>query len=246
MGSGEYIDSPDFLTSMHRTLLARLSSVLPSQCAVCHAWPARAVCEACVARFAQPQPRCQGCALPVPPGITHCGACIKSPPPLDLCLTALPYAYPWDDLIGRYKFGDRPGWAGTLALLLRSAPWVEPALDEADLVLPMPLSAQRLRERGFNQALELARQLAPARTAPALLLRLRNTPAQSALSRQARLRNVRGAFGLAAGRAHEVEGRRVVLVDDVMTSGASLFAAAQALREAGAAHITGLVLARTE
>jgi ComF family protein len=246
MGSGEYIDSPDFLTPMRRTLLARLSSILPSQCAVCHGWPAQAVCEACVARFAQPQSRCQGCALPVPPGVARCGACIKSPPPLDLCLTALSYAYPWDDLIGRYKFGDRPGWAGTLALLLRSAPWVEPALDEADLVLPMPLSPQRLRQRGFNQALALARQLAPARTAATLLLRLRDTPAQSALPRQSRLRNVRGAFGLAAGRAHEVAGRRSVLVDEVMTSGASLFAAAQTLRDAGAAHITGLVLARTE
>lgn len=246
MGSGEYIDSPDFLTPMRRTLLARLSSVLPSQCAVCHAWPAQAVCEACVARFAQPQSRCQTCALPVPQGIARCGACVQSPPPLDLCLAALPYAYPWDDLIGRYKFGDRPGWAGTLALLLRSAPWVEPALDEADLVLPMPLSAQRLRERGFNQALELARQLAPRRTAPTLLLRLRDTPAQSALPREARLRNVRGAFGVASGREKTLAGRRVVLVDDVMTSGASLFAAAQVLREAGAAHITALVLARTE
>jgi len=231
---------------MFRALLDRLSTALPSQCAVCHAWPAAPVCEACVARFAQPQPRCQTCALPVAAGIERCGACLRQPPPLDACLAAVPYAYPWDDLITRYKFGPAPGWSAALALLLRSAPWVEPALEAADLLLPMPLSAPRLRQRGFNQALELARRLAPHKTRTDWLLRPRDTPPQSALPRHERLRNVRGAFAVDPLRQPEVQGRRVVLLDDVMTSGASLFAAAQTLREAGAAHITGLVLARTE
>jgi ComF family protein len=231
---------------MFRSLLTRLTCALPSQCAVCHAWPAQAVCEACVGRFAQPRPRCRSCALPVPEDVEHCGACIKQTPPLDLCLAAVAYEYPWSGLIGRYKFGARPGWSQALALLMRSTPWVEPALEAADLLLPMPLSLERLRQRGFNQALELARQLAPAKVDAGLLLRLRDTPAQSALPREARLRNVRGAFGVASGREKALAGRRVVLVDDVMTSGASLFAAAQVLRAAGAAHITALVLARTE
>jgi len=231
---------------MFRRLLTRLSRALPSQCAVCHAWPAQAVCEACVARFAQPRPRCRSCALPVPEGVECCGACIKQTPPLDLCLAAVAYEYPWSGLIARYKFGARPGWSQALALLMRSTPWVEPALESADLLLPMPLSLERLRQRGFNQALELARQLAPAKVHADLLLRLRDTPAQSALPREARLRNVRGAFGVASGREEALAGRRVVLIDDVMTSGASLFAAAQVLRAAGAAHITALVLARTE
>ncbi len=231
---------------MFRRLLTRLTSTLPSQCAVCHAWPAQAVCETCVARFAQPRPRCRNCALPLPEGVERCGACIKQTPPLDLCLTAVAYEYPWAGLVARYKFGARPGWSQPLALLMRSTPWAEPALEAADLLLPMPLSRERLRQRGFNQALELARQLGPAKVDAGLLLRLRHTPAQSALPREARLRNVRGAFGVANGREAELAGRRVVLVDDVMTSGASLFAAAQALRAAGAAHITGLVLARTE
>jgi len=231
---------------MLRSLLDRLSNALPSQCAVCHAWPAQPVCEACVARFAQPKPRCQTCAQAVPAGVSHCGACLKSPPPLDACLTAVPYAFPWADLITRYKFGDTPGWSAAFALLLRSTPWVEPALEQAELLLPMPLSRQRLQERGFNQALELARHLAPAKTIPDLLLRIRHTAAQSSLKRSERLRNVRAAFAVDPLRHDELRGKRVVLVDDVMTSGASLFAAAQALREAGAAHITGLVLARTE
>jgi len=199
-----------------------------------------------VARFAQPVPRCTGCALPVAAGIGRCGACLRSAPPLDACFAAVPYGYPWSGCIASYKFHGNPGWAETLASLLRSTPWVEPALEQADWVLPMPLSRQRLRERGFNQALELARRLAPAQTDAGLLLRIRDTLPQSALPRSERLRNVSQAFAVAPLRASELRGRRVVLVDDVMTSGASLFAAATALRAAGAGHVTGLVVARTE
>jgi ComF family protein len=199
-----------------------------------------------VTRFAQPRPRCATCALPVPQGLAQCGACVKSAPPLDRCLAAVSYAYPWSGCITRFKFQQSPGWAGTLAMLLRSSPWVEPALEQADRVVPVPLSAQRLRERGFNQALELARCLAPRKTDARLLLRIRHTLAQSELLRADRLRNVAGAFAVEPLRAEELRGRRVVLVDDVMTSGASLFAAAAALRQAGAAHITGLVVARTD
>lgn len=231
---------------MFRTLLDRLACALPSRCALCRAWPAAPLCEACVARFAQPRHRCRTCALPVPEGVVRCGACIRQAPPLDLCLAAVAYEYPWSGLVAHYKFGAHPGWSAALALLMRSTPWAEPALEAAELVLPMPLSPQRLRQRGFNQALELARRLAPGKTRPDLLLRLRDTRAQSELPRDARLRNVRGAFGVAPGQAHAVAGRQVLLVDDVMTSGASLHTAAQALRAAGAAHITGLVLARTE
>lgn len=230
---------------MFRALLTRLSARLPSQCEVCRAWPADAVCEACVERFAQPQPRCQTCALPLLSGVAQCGACLTSPPPLDLCLAAVSYAYPWSDLIIRCKFHGRPGLSSSLALLLRSTPWVEPALERADLLVPMPLSPLRLQERGFNQALVLARQLAPDKTAHDLLLRIRDTPPQSQLKRAQRLRSVLGAFAVDPLRQDRVKDRRVVLVDDVMTSGASLFAAASALRAAGAAHITGLVVART-
>ncbi len=231
---------------MLRALFHRLSAALPSQCAVCRAWPAQPVCEACVARFAQPQPRCLTCALPVHGGAMQCGVCIRQPPPLDACLSAVPYAFPWGSLVTRYKFGNEPGWAGALALLMRSAPWVEPALEQADLLLPMPLSSERLRERGFNQSLELARHLAPRKTAADLLLRIRHTAPQSSLKREERLKNVVAAFAVDPLRSAELRGKRVVLLDDVMTSGASLFAAAQTLRSAGASHITGLVLARTE
>ena len=171
---------------------------------------------------------------------------MAGPPPLDACHAALSYEYPWSGLVAEYKFGGHPGWAISFATLMRSAPWVEPALDNADLVLPMPLSRERLAARGFNQALLLARALAPAKAAPGLLLRTRDTQAQSELDRKTRMRNVQGAFALEPLRHAAVRGKQVVLVDDVMTSGASLFTAARALREAGAARVIGLVLARTD
>ena len=104
----------------------------------------------------------------------------------------------------------------------------------------------RTRKRGFNQAHELARRLSSGKTDATLLLRTRETPAQSGLARAERLRNLRGAFAVEPLRAERIRGRRIVLVDDVMTSGASLFAAAEPLRLAGAAHITAVVLARTD
>ena len=235
---------------MLRQLLQRISRHVPSQCAVCHAWPSQPVCEACVAEFAQPTHRCRTCALPVPEGIRQCGACITrhsdQPPPLDAALAAVPYAYPWSGLVVDFKFHQHPGWANAFATLMRSAPWVEPALDAADLLIPMPLSRERLRTRGYNQALLLARALEPVKLAPDLLLRIQDTPPQSSLPRAERLRSVQNAFATEPLQALRLRGKRVVLLDDVMTSGASLHAAAAVLRQSGASHITGLVFARTQ
>jgi predicted amidophosphoribosyltransferase len=111
------------------------------------------VCDACVARFAPPVPRCATCALPVVAGIGQCGECVRHPPPLDACIAACSYAWPWPGRIAEFKFRGEAGLAGPLSMLLRSAPWVEPAVDRADIVLPMPLAPARLRERGFNQAM---------------------------------------------------------------------------------------------
>lgn len=223
-----------------------LAARVPSQCAVCHAWPAQRVCEACAARFAQPRTRCETCALPLPAGVRRCGACLRQPPALDACVAAVDYGYPWAGILSEFKFQGDPGWAGTLATLLRSTPWAEPALDAAEIVLPVPLSRQRLRERGFNQALLLARHLAPRKTEATLLLRLHDTDAQSSLRRAQRLRNLRGAFAVDPLQAKRLRGRSVVLVDDVMTTGATLHAAATALRQAGARQVSALVVARTD
>ena len=218
---------------------------VPSQCAICHAWPAQRLCDDCVRRFARQRPRCRTCALAVPEGVAHCGACLRHPNGLDACHAAVDYGYPWSGVLQAFKFRGDPGWADALATLLRSTPWVEPALEAAELVLPIPLAPQRLRMRGFNQALLLAQALAPARVQAGLLLRTHDTPAQSGLDRARRLRNLARAFAVEPLRAAQLAGRQVLLVDDVMTTGATLQAAAAVLRQAGAARVTALVLART-
>jgi ComF family protein len=231
---------------MFANFLSGMFDRLPSQCRVCHAWPAQTICEDCVDQFAQPHKRCTTCALPLSSDITHCGACIKNPPPLDLCLAAVAYAFPWSNLIADYKFNEQPGLVHSFATLLRATPWVEPALERADALLPMPLSKERLQHRGYNQALLLAQQLNRDKTRPDLLLRIKDTPAQHTLKRAQRLTSLNDAFAIEPLKFANIQGARVVLVDDVMTSGASLYAAARILKAAGAAHITGLVIARTE
>lgn len=227
-------------------LISRAMARLPSQCRVCHAWPAQPVCEACIAQFAQPRSRCRTCAMPLPAGLDRCGDCIQQAPPLDRCLAALDYAYPWAGLIQDYKFRDHPGLVRTFATLLRATPWVEPMLEQASVLLPIPLSAQRLRERGYNQALLLARALDDGKTRADWLLRIQDTPAQHSLKRAQRLHALDHAFAFEPRFLDQLQGRRVVVVDDVMTTGASLHAAARVLRAAGAGSVSALVIARTE
>ncbi|MEJ5989804.1 ComF family protein [Ramlibacter sp. PS3R-8] len=231
---------------MRAAWLPRWLTTPPSRCAVCGAWPASALCAGCATVFARPQHRCRLCALPLTGAAPVCGACLREPPPLDACLAAVPYAYPWSSLVARFKFSGEPGWAGALAGRMALVPGAAEEIARADLVLPMPLAPRRLAERGFNQALLLAHNLAPARTQAHLLLRLRETGSQATLERKARSLNVRHAFGVDPLRAAEVAGRCVLLVDDVMTSGASLHSAAQAVRQAGALRVSALVLARTD
>jgi ComF family protein len=231
---------------MRNTWLQRWAPLPPSRCAVCGAWPARPLCDACVTRFARAQHRCANCALPLPAGNRICGACARGEPALDACFAAVPYAYPWSTLVARFKFSGEPGWAQALAELMARIPGLQQELDAVDLLLPMPLAPRRLAERGFNQALLLARQLDGGKVESQLLLRLRETGSQVALDRRARQANVSDAFGVEPLRFDEVRGRSVLLVDDVMTSGASLHAAAQALRHAGARRVSAVVLARTD
>lgn len=218
---------------------------VPSQCSVCHAWPSQRICNACVARFAQPAARCQRCALHVPAGVAICGTCLRRPPSFDACLAAVDYAFPWADMLADFKFRADPGLARTLSVVLRSTPWVEPALEAADRLIPVPLSDERLRQRGFNQSALLAHHLADAKTDTQTLLRLHATETQSSLPRAQRLRNLLGAFAVEPSRAAALRGQHVMLLDDVMTTGATAHAATLALREAGVAQVTVVVLART-
>lgn len=187
----------------------------------------------------------------MPAGVARCGACTVQAPALDACHAAVDYGYPWSAVLAQFKFGEQPGLVTALADLLHRSPDTVALLNQATLVLPMPLSRERLAERGFNQSLLLAQALLGTdprlrqRLDAHLLLRPVHRLPQSALTREERLRNVRGVFAVAPASAHRLSQARVLLVDDVMTSGASLAAVAQVLRQAGAVHVAALVIART-
>ena len=226
-----------------RALLAGV----PGQCAVCRAWDRAAVCADCVRRYAAPQPRCSRCAIAVPAQAVLCGACLKAPSAIDRAVAAVSYEFPWDGLITRFKFHGALDVGPALAERLLAV-WRASGLAPPGLVLPIPLAAERLRERGYNQAWEVARRVARTlnlRADAHLLMRPRDTLHQIDLQFDRRAANVRGAFAVDARRAHRLAGRRIALVDDVMTTGATLDEAARTLRRAGAAAVEAWVVART-
>jgi ComF family protein len=194
-----------------------------------------------------PRARCARCAIALHTPLTVCADCLRAPPPFDAAVAAVDYAFPWAEIVAAFKFAQGLDRADALAALLDDA--LEAAAAPAvDLVLPVPLAPRRLAERGYNQAWELARRVARRRTVPAdadLLRRLVETEHVANLPREARDAAVRGAFGVDPRRAAAVQGRRVALVDDVMTTGATLSEAARVLRRAGAAEVQAWVLART-
>ena len=225
---------------------------LPSQCAVCRQWGGERVCGDCLARFARPVARCTRCALDVPPGVPVCGACLGDPPPFEHSLAALDYIFPWDGLITRFKFHDGLDLAQVFVQRMLAAHTADrathPSVPRPTWLLPVPLSAERARERGYNQAWELARRLARPLQCPAdahLLLRVKDTLHQLALPVERRASNVRGAFAVEPRRRDELRGRVVAVVDDVVTSGATVAEISRVLLQAGAAQVHIWMLART-
>ncbi|MBI2959827.1 MAG: ComF family protein [Betaproteobacteria bacterium] len=215
-------------------------ALLPQDCVLCGAasgaWPLCPPCRADLPALPAQCPRCADASLDG----SVCGACLRAAPPFDATHAAWRYEFPADRLVHALKFRARLALAAFFGSVLaaRFPP------GAADLVVPMPLHRLRLAERGFNQAAEIARHMARAtRTpfAPALAVRLRPTLPQSDLPHAERAGNVRGAF-----RCHaDLRGRRVAVVDDVMTSGATLAELARALKRAGAARVENWVVTRT-
>lgn len=220
---------------------------LPSPCVLCGLWTAGGLCAACRTRFVDTQPpRCPRCALPSPDGRV-CGRCLRQAPPHQRCVAAVDYGFPWDGLIARFKFQDQPELAGLLAGLLHRAVQRASAPTPHG-VLPVPVGPQRLVERGYDQAWELARRVAARQRLPAwprALQRLHDGAHQVGLTRAARQRNVQDALWVPPEAAARLRGADVALVDDVMTTGATAAAATEALLAAGAASVQVWVLART-
>ena len=227
--------------------MSRWSQIRPSQCAVCREWGDGRLCASCLSRFAQTVCRCRRCAIPVPDGVEVCGGCLISPPPFERTTAAVSYAPPWNWLINDFKFRNALDLADSLAaLLLQSQP---PQADTPlSLMVPVPLNADRLRERGYNQSWELARRCGRhlgCQADSALLIRIKDTSRQASLSREQRAINMRGAFAVEPTRRSEIRGRAITLVDDVMTTQATAGEAARTLLAAGALSVDVWVIART-
>lgn len=210
-------------------------------CFLCRGAAGDILCAACNADL----PRlgsglCPRCALPAE-GAALCGRCLARPPGYDATRAALQYRFPADVLVHALKFRGELALAPLLGRLLGEK---LAGGERVDCVCPVPLSAARLRERGFNQALEIARhvaRLAGAPLEPRLAARRRDTTAQTGLAWEERARNVRGAFGC----ERVLDGMSIAIVDDVMTTGATLEALARALKGAGASRVVNWVVART-
>ena len=223
-----------------KTVANASNALLAQDCLLCGQSSGRHIlCPSCANDLPRlPAACCPCCALPTPTG-ERCGRCLSHPPHYDKTLAVFSYAFPLDKLIQSFKYAQRLALAPYFGRILAE----KCAQACADVIIPLPLHRERLHERGFNQALELARVVATARKLPIearCCTRIRNTPAQAGLPWREREKNIRGAFHC----AQDLSGRQIVLIDDVMTTGASLNECARTLKLHGAEEVTLLVLAR--
>jgi ComF family protein len=212
-------------------------------CYLCRGASDEALCAPCRAELPYlARPRCPSCALPGTEE-TLCGRCLGDPPAFDATIAAFAYAFPADVLVQGLKFRSELALARLLANELYAAVCVAPAFT-VDLIVPVPLHDARLRERGYNQSVEIARSVASRLDVPLAAeacTRVRDTAAQLDLPWKERRENVRGAFSC----RQALHGKTVAVVDDVMTTGATLAEMAATLKKFGAARVVNWVVART-
>lgn len=210
-------------------------------CYLCGGTATQPVCTECVAALPRlPAGICPRCALPSGNG-GPCGRCIASAPHFDATVAALAYGDPLDQALQAFKYRHALGLTRFLSSLIDAAIG---DIAGIDLIVPMPLARARLAERGFNQALELAKPIAARRRIrldAGAVRRTRDTPPQAGLPWKERARNIKGVFACNA----RLDGLGIAVVDDVMTTGATLDELARLLKQAGAARVTNWVVART-
>ena len=206
------------------------------------------ICVACEAEMPWLGEHCQTCALPLPKAGLTCDGCLLEPPAYEQVAVPWRYDFPVDSLITRFKHNAKWPFGHLLADVLSQ--YLQHRFDEdlprPDALLPVPLAAKRLRQRGFNQAAMLARWLSRQLDLPCeenVVHRIQDTSAQQDLDAKARKRNLRNAFALTSDA--NVKGRHLALVDDVLTTGATVQALARLLMNAGAARVDVYCLART-
>ena len=199
------------------------------------------LCSDCIAELPWNRAACRQCGLPRPDGTAECAHCQLAPPPYSLTQAALRYSFPIDRLLPRFKFHGDLAAGAVLATLMH---WSLDPDQRPALLIPVPLHRSRLRRRGYDQALELAKALSRECQLPLCrdrLVRRRATSPQTELGAQARQANVRDAFQLRAG---PVLPAHVALVDDVMTTGATVSECAEVLLAAGVERVDIWAIAR--
>lgn len=204
-------------------------------------------CETCdksIRRIAEPW--CSVCGIPFPETspLSHpCGSCLSEPPAFDWHRSVVAYGDGIDSMIHRHKYFAESHLVKVFADGLMAS--LVPLLSGADFLVPVPLSTDRLRKRTFNQSLELARALSRKTTIPVVahgLRKVRKTMPQTSLSRKERLENLKRAFVWKDGQK-SIEGKKIVLVDDVFTTGSTLSACAKILKREKAASIGAVTIA---
>jgi len=210
---------------------------LVQPCYLCGAESPQAICPACVASLPRPGQICISCATALPAAGLLCGECLRSPPAFDFVKPAFAYRYPVNHLIAAAKYQAQLAVLDLLGQLMHAALPVTAPLPDA--LIPVPMYSADLRKRGYNQALELAKRLGRARGIPVdaeqVCRCVRPKRPQASLSgKLERQRNVRGLFAV---DKLPPRWRRVVIVDDVLTTGATAHALASVLRQAGVEHI---------
>ena len=228
-----------------------VAALIPNACLLCRQDSSLVICPDChLAYFSQIKVRCQQCALPLHHSAAspRCGDCLSNPPGFDFSITVCDYAAPQDQLILALKFAHQLALAPYFANLLRDSILQQKHQELPDLLCAMPLGRRRLIERGFNQALEIARPLSRQLGIPLdldVLQRSRETAMQSSLPTAARARNVKHAFSLDESQAESIRGKHVGIVDDVMTTGITMHEVATMLKRYGASTVSAYVFART-
>lgn len=237
-------------TLKHHLTLQADAAWWGSACRICRQRSSTAFCLHCRELWWSPAARCPSCGLRQAQG-QLCRSCRTERPPQARTWVAFDYAFPWDQLIQQWKFSQATGLTGPLAqCLLPSLPKDLASGAEADrpVLVPVPLSQRRWRERGYNQSALLAQRLARALHLPCrldMLIKPVERPHQADLSRAERQRNLQGAFLVEPRHQPWLKGRRVLLVDDVITTGATTAQAAFELLRCGAARVDVCALART-
>ena len=232
-----------------RLWLAQLGrAVLRSSCLLCGQETGNAanLCPGCLGDLPRNAVACPVCALPLAAPADRCGRCLRRAPPFERARIPFRYGWPLDRLVTRFKFDGDLAAGRVLADAFVDAVCGSPA--SVDAIVPVPLHRKRLRQRGFNQSLELARRIGRAFETPVIataLVRTRATEAQSGLDAGARRQNVRGAFAAGVAVSPLLQGAAcVALIDDVVTTGATAIAAAQALRRGGVRRVELWAIAR--